>query len=255
MGDIGTERREVEFEPLTEDPVAEPATDPETEPAPAPSPEPGHGRRGAGRPGRGRVALVPGELRGYRQFCSKDDGLYPLVHTASADRGTASCSGPSARAARGTPHRRRTASAASTPGTCPAAPRSRWGRSARWSGPWPVRHRRPGLPRRGGPDRGGALPAGGPLAPRGRGAGPRDAGASAIRRHGSTPRPGGCCATTRRRTSAPSGCARRGTAAGPTGRRRRCCGPRSCWAPTPSWSCPALRSRTPPPTGGRCWCC
>ena len=34
MGDIGTERREVEFEPLTHDPVAEPATDPETEPAP-----------------------------------------------------------------------------------------------------------------------------------------------------------------------------------------------------------------------------
>jgi hypothetical protein len=34
MGDIGTERREVEFEPLTNDPVAEPATDPETEPAP-----------------------------------------------------------------------------------------------------------------------------------------------------------------------------------------------------------------------------
>ena len=27
------------------------------------------------------VALVPGELRGYRQFSLKDDGLYPLVHT------------------------------------------------------------------------------------------------------------------------------------------------------------------------------
>jgi hypothetical protein len=27
------------------------------------------------------IALVPGELRGYRQFSLKDDGLYPLVHT------------------------------------------------------------------------------------------------------------------------------------------------------------------------------
>jgi hypothetical protein len=28
-------------------------------------------------------ALIPGELRGYRQFALRDDGLYPLVHTAS----------------------------------------------------------------------------------------------------------------------------------------------------------------------------
>ena len=34
MGEIGTERGEVEFEPLTDDPVTEPAR--ETEPAPAP---------------------------------------------------------------------------------------------------------------------------------------------------------------------------------------------------------------------------
>ena len=39
MGDIGTERREVEFEPLTEDPVPRrPTTDPA--PAPAPATEP-----------------------------------------------------------------------------------------------------------------------------------------------------------------------------------------------------------------------
>lgn len=37
MGDIGTERREVEFEPLPEKPVAEPA--PQVDPAP-PSPVP-----------------------------------------------------------------------------------------------------------------------------------------------------------------------------------------------------------------------
>jgi hypothetical protein len=34
MGNIGTERREVEFEPLPDEPVVEPA--PETEPAPPP---------------------------------------------------------------------------------------------------------------------------------------------------------------------------------------------------------------------------
>lgn len=32
---------------------------------------------------RGAPALVPAELRGYRQFCLRDDGLYPLVHSAS----------------------------------------------------------------------------------------------------------------------------------------------------------------------------
>jgi hypothetical protein len=37
MGDIGTERREVEFEPLTEDPVPAPARRPEPAPAPAPA--------------------------------------------------------------------------------------------------------------------------------------------------------------------------------------------------------------------------
>ena len=37
MGEIGTERREVEFEPLTDEPVPEPV--PQTEPAPsAPAP-------------------------------------------------------------------------------------------------------------------------------------------------------------------------------------------------------------------------
>lgn len=38
VGGIGTERREIEFEPLPEDPVPEPATEPapsEPEPAPA----------------------------------------------------------------------------------------------------------------------------------------------------------------------------------------------------------------------------
>jgi hypothetical protein len=35
-------------------------------------------------PGRhGDVALVPGELRGYRQFDLRADGLYPLVHSGS----------------------------------------------------------------------------------------------------------------------------------------------------------------------------
>jgi hypothetical protein len=34
-------------------------------------------------PGVGEPALVPGELRGYRQFLLRKDGLYPLVHTAS----------------------------------------------------------------------------------------------------------------------------------------------------------------------------
>lgn len=33
MGDIGTERREIEFEPLPEEPIAEPAR--QAEPAPA----------------------------------------------------------------------------------------------------------------------------------------------------------------------------------------------------------------------------
>jgi hypothetical protein len=41
MGGIGTERREVEFEPLPDEPVEEPAgtpvTDPAQEPAPAPA--------------------------------------------------------------------------------------------------------------------------------------------------------------------------------------------------------------------------
>ncbi len=37
MGDIGTERREVEFEPLPDEPVSEPAPQPETAPAPAPA--------------------------------------------------------------------------------------------------------------------------------------------------------------------------------------------------------------------------
>lgn len=36
MGDIGRERREVEFEPLTTEPVSEPAA----EPAPGPEPTP-----------------------------------------------------------------------------------------------------------------------------------------------------------------------------------------------------------------------
>ena len=35
MGDIGTERREVEFEPLPEEPVTEPSEQPERTPAPA----------------------------------------------------------------------------------------------------------------------------------------------------------------------------------------------------------------------------
>lgn len=35
MGDIGTERREVEFEPLPEEPVTEPSTLPERTPATA----------------------------------------------------------------------------------------------------------------------------------------------------------------------------------------------------------------------------
>ncbi len=38
MGEIGTERREVEFEPLT----AEPATEPVRRAEPAPEPRPGH---------------------------------------------------------------------------------------------------------------------------------------------------------------------------------------------------------------------
>jgi hypothetical protein len=38
MGDIGTERREVEFEPLPDEPVREPAPQPEpTAPSPAPA--------------------------------------------------------------------------------------------------------------------------------------------------------------------------------------------------------------------------
>jgi hypothetical protein len=39
MGDIGTERREVEFEPLPEEPAAEPArqVEPAAPPAPAPA--------------------------------------------------------------------------------------------------------------------------------------------------------------------------------------------------------------------------
>jgi hypothetical protein len=40
MGDIGIERREVEFEPLTEDPVPAPARRPDPAPAPAPATEP-----------------------------------------------------------------------------------------------------------------------------------------------------------------------------------------------------------------------
>lgn len=35
MGDIGRERREVEFEPLAEEPVTEPAPEPASKPAPA----------------------------------------------------------------------------------------------------------------------------------------------------------------------------------------------------------------------------
>jgi hypothetical protein len=40
MGDIGIERREVEFEPLTEDPIPAPARRPDPAPAPAPATEP-----------------------------------------------------------------------------------------------------------------------------------------------------------------------------------------------------------------------
>ena len=41
MGDIGTERREVEFEPLTDQPVTEPARQPEPVRPPArPTPDP-----------------------------------------------------------------------------------------------------------------------------------------------------------------------------------------------------------------------
>jgi hypothetical protein len=37
MGNIGTERREVEFEPLPEQPVTEPVAEPAPEPEPAPA--------------------------------------------------------------------------------------------------------------------------------------------------------------------------------------------------------------------------
>lgn len=37
---------------------------------------------GTGGPSDGGPALVPGELRGFRQFHLLDDGLYPLVHQA-----------------------------------------------------------------------------------------------------------------------------------------------------------------------------
>jgi hypothetical protein len=40
MGNIGTERRVVEFEPLPEEPVAEPAAMPEPAPPTPPTPEP-----------------------------------------------------------------------------------------------------------------------------------------------------------------------------------------------------------------------
>ena len=80
MGDIGTERREVEFEPLTEDPVPAPARRPD--PRRLPPPRPTLTRTWSTGPAvADDVALVPGELRGYRQFSLKDDGLYPLVHT------------------------------------------------------------------------------------------------------------------------------------------------------------------------------
>src|SRR6478672_7809236 len=55
--------------------------------APVPAPRPG-------------AALVPGELRGYRQFELRPDGLYPLVHSESgpwAER-------EAARGARGADH-------------------------------------------------------------------------------------------------------------------------------------------------------
>jgi hypothetical protein len=37
MGNIGTERREVEFEPLPDEPLTEPVRQPAPEPEPAPS--------------------------------------------------------------------------------------------------------------------------------------------------------------------------------------------------------------------------
>lgn len=40
MGGIGTERREVEFEPLPAEPVEEPRERPAQEPVPAPEPVP-----------------------------------------------------------------------------------------------------------------------------------------------------------------------------------------------------------------------
>lgn len=36
-----------------------------------------------GSPALGEPALVPGELRGYRQFHLRSDGLYPLVHAST----------------------------------------------------------------------------------------------------------------------------------------------------------------------------
>jgi hypothetical protein len=40
MGGIGTERREVEFEPLPDEPVTEPRPEPAVQPAPSEEPAP-----------------------------------------------------------------------------------------------------------------------------------------------------------------------------------------------------------------------
>ena len=201
------------------------------------------------------VALVPGELRGYRQFSLKDDGLYPLVHTVC---------GP------WDGHLQRAVCASGARHAAPAADclcgLYAWylpGSATVSLGPVSAVVLARGRCVLG--DRGFraaaarieavSLPPGGPLAPRGRGSGPRDAGPALSADAGLPLDPADAARPPAAGRQRPRGV----PAAGPQprlpgggggavdrvrpGRLR------------PRGRARVLRSPTPPPTGGRCWCC
>ena len=173
------------------------------------------------------VALVPGELRGYRQFSLKDDGLYPLVHTVC---------GP------WDGHLQRAVCASGARHASPA-PDCLCGLYA-WYLPGsatvslgPVSAVVLARGRCVLGDRGFraaaarieavSLPAGGPLAPRGRGSRPGDAGPALSADAGLPLDPADAARPPAAGRQRPRGVPAAGPQPRPTGRRPRCCGPRS----------------------------
>ena len=253
MGDIGTERREVEFEPLTEDPVPVPATArPRAGPHPRPGAEPDMVDEVPAGVG---AALVPGELRGYRQFLlCKDDGLYPLVHTVcgpwDGQLQRAVCASGARHAAPAPDclcglyawYLPGSATVSLGPASAVVAARGRCVLGDRGFRAAAARIE-------------AVVPAGrGALAPRGRSAGPRDAGPALSADPGLPLDPAdaaGPPAAGRQRPgdSPPRDHSRAYRAAAAV-----------LWvafvlARSPRGRLPRAASPRPPPTGGRCWCC